>query len=90
MSTKYIIISIYLYFKKRQILGYYNSTPLKMNLVLEIRKTVIEEMKTLSIDLHLIQKASSPQFRSNVSTYFDHLTPSSLLNYFQEIDGYSE
>jgi hypothetical protein len=65
--------------------------PLKMNLVLEILKTVIEEMKTLSIDLlHLIQEASSSQFHSNVSTYFDHLTPSSLLNYFQDIDRYSE
>jgi hypothetical protein len=52
---------------------------------------MIEEMKTLSIDLlHLIQEASSSHFHSKVSTYFDHLTLSSLLNYFQDIDGYSE
>jgi hypothetical protein len=74
-----------------QILGVTNSTPLKMNLVLEIRKMVVKEMKTLTIALlHLIQEASSSQFHSNVSTYFDHLTPSSLLNYFQDIVGYSE
>jgi hypothetical protein len=44
MSMKYIIISIYLYLKKKQILGYYNSTPLKINLILEIRKMMIKEI----------------------------------------------
>ena len=38
MSTKYIIKSFHLYFKKKKILGCYNSTPLKMNLVPEIRR----------------------------------------------------
>ena len=32
------------YFGKLQILGCYNSTPLKMNLVLEIRKMVTKKM----------------------------------------------
>jgi hypothetical protein len=57
MSTKIKIKITLILFPKLQILGCYNSIPLKMNLVLEIWKTVIKEMKTLSIDLfHLIEK----------------------------------
>ena len=49
MSTKYVTKSFHLYFKKKQILGCYNSTPLKMNLVLKIRMMVIKEMQILRI-----------------------------------------
>ena len=44
MSTKiqnYLNLHL---FPKEQILGCYNSTPLKMNLVLEIQTTVINEI----------------------------------------------
>jgi hypothetical protein len=40
-NTQFNILS---YFGKLQILGCYNSTPLKMNLVLEIRKMVTKKM----------------------------------------------
>ena len=49
MSTKYITKSFHLYFKKKQILGCYNSTPLKMNLVPEIRMMVIKERQILHL-----------------------------------------
>ena len=39
-------------FQKEQIFGCYNSTPLKMNLVLEIQKMVIQTLEcTLPLDL---------------------------------------
>ena len=37
-------LDLFALFQKNQILGSYNSTPLKMNLVLEIRKMVIKEI----------------------------------------------
>ena len=49
MSTKYVTKSFHLYFKKKQILGCYNSTPLKMNLVLEIQTMVIKEIWILCL-----------------------------------------
>ena len=36
-------------FQEKQILWCYNSTPLKMNLVLEIRKMVIKEIQILRL-----------------------------------------
>ena len=49
MSTKiqnYLNLHL---FQKEQILGCYNSTPLKMNLVPEIWKTVIKEIQILHL-----------------------------------------
>jgi hypothetical protein len=50
-NTKLIILAL---FQKRQILGCYNSTTLKMNLVLEIRKMMIKEIVTFCLHSILI------------------------------------
>ena len=41
--------TIFSYFKIMQILWCYNSTPLKMNLILEIQKMVITEIQILRL-----------------------------------------
>ena len=44
------------YFKNMQNLGCYNSTPLKMNLVLEIRETSTKDRDTPSLDSPLLTR----------------------------------
>ena len=49
MSTKIHKLIILNLFSKLKFLGCYNSTPLKMNLVLEIQKMVITEIQILCL-----------------------------------------
>ena len=68
MSKKYITKSFYLYFKRKQILGCYNSTPLKMNLVPKIHGDGDK------------RGADSPSLDSSLLCIPVILTPSNLLN----------
>jgi hypothetical protein len=59
MPTKLYKNHIYLIFKYPKIVGCYNSTPLKMNLVLEIRKMMIKEIVALCLYSILILQITS-------------------------------
>ena len=67
-------------FQEKQILGCYNSTPLKMNLVLEIWKMVVKEIGILYLWIFFTFLSSSV-FLVKIPPYFayDNLIPSNLL-----------
>ena len=78
MCTKFPTLTL---FQKRQFLGCYNSTPLKMNLILEIRKTSTKIWEYSILGFFFTFSCSSIVLIKNHFTCIPvALTPSNLPN----------